>query len=133
LTARLEGQTKNYGQTIIISEFTNSRINDEYFTIELDTIAVKGKSVGVTIFTVFYNPDATVAADWIMARELHELMLAHYRRQEWDKAVELCGQLTGEFDGRLDEYYQIWQERIADMRTHNLPADWDGIFRATSK
>jgi adenylate cyclase len=133
LTARLEGQTKNYGQTIIISEFTNSRINDEFFTIELDEIAVKGKSVGVTIFTVFYNPDATVAADWIMARELHELMLAHYRRQEWDKAVELCQQLTGEFDDRMNEYYGIWQERIAEMRSRDLPKDWDGIFRATSK
>jgi adenylate cyclase len=133
LTARLEGQTKNYGQTIIISEFTNSRINDQYFTIELDEIAVKGKSVGVTIFTVFYNPDATVAADWIMARELHELMLAHYRRQEWDKAVELCQQLTGEFDGRMDQYYQIWQERIAEMRTRELSADWSGIYVATSK
>jgi adenylate cyclase len=133
LTARLEGQTKNYGQTIIISEFTNSRINDEYFTIELDQIAVKGKSVGVTIFTVFYNPDATVAADWITAREHHDLMLSHYRRQEWDKAVELCRGLTGEFDGRMDEYYGIWQERIQDMRSRNLPEDWDGIFRAQSK
>jgi adenylate cyclase len=133
LAARLEGQTKNYGVLIIISEFTESRVREDFFTIELDEIAVKGKSVGVTIYTVFYNPDATVAADWIMARELHELMLAHYRRQEWDKAVELCQQLTGEFDGRLDEYYSIWQERIAEMRIRELPADWDGIFRATSK
>jgi adenylate cyclase len=133
LAARLEGQTKNYGVLIIISEFTESRVREDFFTVELDCLAVKGKSVGVTIFTVFYNPDATVAADWIMARELHELMLAHYRRQEWDKAVELCQQLTGEFDGKMDEFYSIWQERIAEMRTHNLPADWDGIFRATSK
>jgi adenylate cyclase len=133
LAARLEGQTKNYGVLIIISEFTESRVREDFFTIELDEIAVKGKSVGVTIFTVFYNPDATVAADWITAREHHDLMLAHYRRQEWDKTVELCQQLTGEFDGRLDEYYGIWQERIQDMRSRNLPTDWDGIFRAQSK
>jgi adenylate cyclase len=133
LTARLEGQTKNYGQTIIISEFTESRVREAYFTLELDTIAVKGKSVGVTIFTVFYNPDATVAADWIMARELHDRMLAHYRRQEWDKAIELCHQLVGEFDGRMDDYYSIWLERVAEMMARNLPSDWDGIFRATSK
>jgi adenylate cyclase len=133
LTARLEGQTKNYGQTIIISEFTQSRVNDQYFTIELDEIAVKGKSVGVTIYTVFYNPDATVAADWIMARESHDRMLAHYRLQEWDDAIELCHQLNGEFDGRLDEYYDIWIERIAEMRTRNLSADWSGIYVATSK
>jgi adenylate cyclase len=133
LTARLEGQTKNYGQTIIISEFTEKRVNDEYFTLELDEIAVKGKTVGVTIYTVFYNPDATVAADWIMAREYHDLMLAHYRRQEWDKAVEICHELTGEFDGRMDDYYELWIERIAEMRERELPADWSGLYRATSK
>jgi adenylate cyclase len=133
LTARLEGQTKNYGVLIIISEFTQARVGDAYFTIPLDCIAVKGKTVGVNIFTVFYNPDATVAADWISAREHHELMLQYYREQDWDKAVSLCQELTGEFDGKMDDYYTLWQERIAEMRSRDLPKDWDGVFRAQSK
>jgi len=133
LTARLEGQTKNYGVLIIISEFTQARVGDNYFTIPLDCIAVKGKDVGVNIFTVFYNPDVTVAADWIMARDMHEGMLTYYRQQKWDDAIELCKELTGEFDGKMDHYYELWIERIADMRTRNLPADWDGTYRATSK
>jgi adenylate cyclase len=133
LTARLEGQTKNYGVLIIISEFTQARVGDHYFTIPLDCIAVKGKTVGVNIFTVFYNPDATVAADWISAREHHELMLEYYRKQEWDKAITLCQDLIGEFDGKMNEYYALWQERIAEMRTRDLPADWDGTYKATSK
>jgi hypothetical protein len=118
---------------IIISEFTNARVGDNYFTIPLDCIAVKGKTIGVNIFTVFYNPDATVAADWIMARETHEEMLEMYRSQKWDKAVMLCQELTGEFDGKMDDYYTLWIERIAEMRTRDLPADWDGTYRATSK
>jgi adenylate cyclase len=133
LTARLEGQTKNYGVLIIISEYTQARVGDNYFTLPLDCIAVKGKNVGVNIFTVFYNPDATVAADWISAREHHELMLEYYRKQEWDKAIALCQELTGEFDGKMDHYYELWIERIAEMRTRNLATDWDGTYRATSK
>jgi adenylate cyclase len=133
LTARLEGQTKNYGVLIIISEFTEKRVNEAYFTIPLDCIAVKGKSIGVNIFTVFYNPDVTVAADWIMARERHEEMLELYRSQKWDQAIALCQELTGEFDGNMDDYYELWQERIAEMRTRNLPKDWDGTYVATSK
>jgi adenylate cyclase len=133
LTARLEGQTKNYGVLIIISEFTQARVGDHYFTIPLDCIAVKGKTVGVNIFTVFYNPDVTVAADWIMARDMHEGMLTYYRQQKWDDAIELCKELTGEFDGKMDDYYALWQERIAEMRTRDLPKDWDGTYHATSK
>ena len=133
LTARLEGQTKNYGVLIIISEFTQSRVGNNYFTIPLDCIAVKGKTVGVNIFTVFYNPDDTVAAEWHSAREHHELMLQYYREQQWDKAIDMCQELTGEFYGNMDHYYELWIERIAEMRSRNLPADWDGTYRATSK
>ena len=133
LTARLEGQTKNYGVLIIISEFTQARVGDNYFTLPLDCIAVKGKAIGVNIFTVFYNPDVTVAADWIMARDMHDGMLTYYRQQKWDLAIELCQELTGEFDGKMDNYYELWIERIAEMRSRNLPADWDGTYRATSK
>jgi len=118
---------------IIISEFTQARVGNNYFTIPLDCIAVKGKTVGVNIYTVFYNPDATVAADWISAREHHELMLQYYREKNWDKAVTLCQELTGEFDGKMDHYYEIWQERIETMRGLDLPADWDGVYRPTSK
>ena len=133
LTARLESQTKNYGQLIIISEFTEKRVNDAYFTLPLDCIAVKGKTIGVNIFTVFYMPDATVAEAWNSAREHHELMLQYYREQEWDKAINMCQELTGSFDGNMDHYYELWIERIADMRSRDLPADWDGTYRATSK
>jgi adenylate cyclase len=133
LTARLEGQTKNYGVLIIISESTQARVGDAYFTLPLDCIAVKGKTIGVNIFTVFYNPDDTVAADWMMARDMHEGMLTYYRQQKWDDAIELCQELTGKFYGNMDHYYELWIERIAEMRSRNLPADWDGTYRATSK
>jgi adenylate cyclase len=133
LTARLEGQTKNYGVLIIISESTQSRVEDAYFTLPLDCIAVKGKSIGVNIFTVFYNPDDTVAEQWHSAREHHELMLEYYREQNWDKAIELCQELVGEFYGNMDHYYELWIARIAEMRSRDLPTDWDGTYKATSK
>jgi adenylate cyclase len=133
LTARLEGQTKNYGVLIIISEATQSRVGDAYFTLPLDCIAVKGKNIGVNIFTVFYNPDENVAAEWHSAREHHELMLEYYREQNWDKAIAICQELVGEFYGNMDHYYEIWIERIAEMRSRGLPADWDGTYKATSK
>jgi adenylate cyclase len=133
LASRLEGQSKNYGVKIVLGPVTAERLGDDYFTVELDCIAVKGKKEGVTIYTVFANPDAGAMAEYIMAREHHDLMLAHYRKQEWDKAVSLVNELTGEFDGHLDEYYTLWLERIEEMRSAGLASDWDGVYRATSK
>jgi adenylate cyclase len=107
--------------------------NDEYFAVELDCIAVKGKKEGVNIYTVFRNPDAGAMVEWIMARDEHNTMLQAYRLQQWDRAVEMVNALKGEFDGNMDHYYDLWLERIEEMRNAGLPKDWDGEFRATSK
>jgi adenylate cyclase len=133
LASRLEGQSKNYGVLIVLGPITAERLGDEYFTIELDCIAVKGKKEGVTIYTVFYNPNADAMTKWLTAREKHNEMLAAYRQQDWKRAVKLVNELQGEFDGNMDHYYEIWLERIEDMRNANLPKDWNGTYVATSK
>jgi adenylate cyclase len=134
LASRLEGQSKNYGVLMVLGPITAERVGDEYFTIELDCIAVKGKKEGVTIYTVFYNPKTPGEwSDWTAAREMHDLMLQCYREQKWASAIKLVGDLKGSFNGNMDHYYELWLERIEEMRNANLPADWDGVFRATSK
>lgn len=134
LSSRLEGQSKNYGVLIVIGPTTAERLDDEYFTIELDCIAVKGKKDGVNIFTVFYNPNAGAIPEWIIARESHDQMLAAYRMQQWDEAARMVKEeLKGEFDGCMDHYYDLWLERIEEMRNSGLPKDWDGVFRAQTK
>jgi len=134
LSSRLEGQSKNYGVLIVLGPVTAERLGDEYFTLELDCIAVKGKTEGVNIYTVFYNPTTEVdKVKWQVAREHHELMLDCYRQQKWATAEKLVNDLRGEFNGGMDHYYDIWLERIEEMRNANLPADWDGVHRPTSK
>jgi adenylate cyclase len=134
LASRLEGQSKNYGVLIVLGPITAKRVRGEYFTLELDCIAVKGKTEGVNIYTVFYNPTTEVErVKWQIAREHHELMLDCYRQQKWATAEKLVHDLRGEFNGGMDHYYDIWLERIEEMRNANLPADWDGVHRAQSK
>jgi len=133
LASRLEGQSKNYGVLIVLGPTTAERLDGEYFTLELDCIAVKGKKDGVTIHTVFYNPQGDKMAEWLHSKNIHDMMLDYYRKQEWKKAESLVETLKGRFDGHMDHYYDLWIERISEMKAANLAADWDGVFRATSK
>lgn len=133
LASRFEGQSKNYGVFMVIGAITAERLGTEYFALELDTIAVKGKKEGVKIFTAFYNPTAEEADKWAQARQHHNRMLDHYRMQKWDQAIGAVTILKGEFDKQMDHYYDIWLERIEIMRHNNLPSDWDGVYHATSK
>ena len=132
LASRLEGQSKPYGVRIVIGSITNERIKDEYFTLELDCIAVKGKTEGVNIYTVL-ETDANSMAEYMSSREHHDLMLDYYREQKWASALYAIENLKGEFDGKMDQYYDMMIERIGELREANLPTDWDGVYRATSK
>jgi adenylate cyclase len=133
LASRLEGQSKPYGVRIVIGSLTNDMVQDEYFTLELDCIAVKGKKEGVNIFTVLTVPNVGVGPEYMLAREQHLEMLSAYRSQNWTKAIKLVNELKGEFDTQMDHYYDLWLERIEEMKHAKLPKDWDGVFRATSK
>ena len=132
LAARLEGQSKPYGVKIVLGPKTAEQVMDEFFVLELDKIAVKGKRVGVTIYTVLeMYPGAH--GEYEMARSDHEEMLAAYRKREFEHAIFLCDTLTGEFDGQMDGYYEMWKDRCREMKMSKLPSDWDGTYVATSK
>ena len=130
--ARLEGQTKGYGVLCIIGPNTNEQVKDDIFTLELDCIAVKGKTIGLNIYTPL-KTDPNSMAEYLSARELHDLMIDYYREQKWDQALHMIDQLKGEFDSHMDHYYDIMSERIGELRESNLPTDWDGVYRATTK
>jgi adenylate cyclase len=131
--ARLEGQTKSYGVLLIIGPNTNEIVKDRIFTLELDNIAVKGKTVGLRIYAPLLCGDAGAMTEYLLARDTHDEMLAAYRAQKFDTAIEMCRELMGEFDGQMDHSYELWIERCVEMKKVKLPEDWDGIHRATSK
>ena len=125
-TARLESQCKAYGVLLIIGSETVSRTKNEFFYLKLDDLAVKGKSIGLDIYTVLDKsyPNAKKTHD-----EMHDL----YKKQKFKDAIRLCNKLQGEFDSQMDKYYDMWIERCEYMSTQNLPKDWNGVFVATTK
>ena len=107
LASRLEGQSKPYGVKIVLGPKTAAQVEDEYFVLELDKIAVKGKKEGVNIYTVLASTDTGAMAEWLLAKEQHNLMLRHYRAKHWDQAAKLSEELQGEFDSGMDNYYEV--------------------------
>jgi adenylate cyclase len=130
--ARIESKCKEYGCLLLVGGATVDRCKDEFFFLKIDDLAVKGKSVGVGIYTVL-DTDAGAMPEYLMAQETHEEMHKLYRAQEFDQAIGLCQELKSEFDGQMLDYYDMWIERCEFQKTQNLPKDWSGIFIATTK
>jgi len=127
--ARIESKCKEYGMVLLIGEATYEKTKDDFFYLKLDDLAVKGKSIGISIYTVLDD----VKSNWDKFLKIHRNMLKFYRNKQFDKAIELCNILTGEFDKKMDGYYEMWIERCEYMKTQDLPEDWNGVFIATTK
>lgn len=118
LASRLEGQSKPYGVKIILGQRTAELVKDEYPVIELDCIAVKGKNIGVKIYTL----GETV-------KYKHNNYLEAYYRGDWKRARKIAVELSEDSKVTIQDYYKKMIERFDE----GLPAEWDGTYRATSK
>jgi adenylate cyclase len=130
LASRLEGQSKPYGVRIIIGPRTYEHVKENYLCFELDCIAVKGKKEGVKIYTILEHELGVVEKKSIIA--MHHGFLQDYRKQKWDEAILLAESLI-KHNKELKKYYEMMIERIKELRVQDLGAQWDGVYRATSK
>lgn len=133
LASRLEGQTKDYGVKIIIGHETVIGLPDKWLTIELDTIAVKGKSEAVKIYTLssyvgFSKPDSLK-----IAIAQHDKFLDAYRTQRWERAIIIGKSLVTAWNFELKDYYKMMIERCYFLQQNPPGPNWDGVFRATNK
>jgi len=116
LASRLEGQSKPYGVKIVLGPQTADQVKDDYPVCELDCIAVKGKKVGVKIYTIETET------------EEHRLFLESYYMGRWTAAKKLISSCKAA-NPNMEKYYDAMAERLAEGK----PVDWDGTYRATSK
>ena len=122
LAARLEGQTKSYGVKLIVGPKTAELVRDVYQVVELDLIAVKGKTEPARIYTVLDVSDPA-------GELLHKKFLTLYREGNWEPAKKFASDLKKCWQGELSKYYNMMLERMEG----EPPANFDGVYRATTK
>ncbi|MDR3301861.1 MAG: adenylate/guanylate cyclase domain-containing protein [Spirochaetaceae bacterium] len=121
LASRLEGLTKTYRETLLISESLYMLVKGKVPARLLDTVAVKGKTRGIKIFAVRRTLNEAETQGW----KLHnEAMLLFYKKQFAEakqKLEEVLSILPGDFNA----------ENIITRCTAyiaNPPApQWDGV------
>jgi len=128
LASRLEGQSKPYHVKLVIGQRTYELVKDEYLCLELDCLAVKGKSQGVNIYTIVPKTGINRAYS-----KSHCDFIMHYREQNWKALEDYYKTLRNAFGGEMTEYYDMMMERVEEFKKNPLPTVWDGVYRATSK
>ncbi len=122
LASRLEGVNKVYNTGILLSETVAQALAGQLALRQVDTVRVKGKHVGVGIFTPC--SDELLAAQTASA-------LAAYQAGDWQQAQQRWNELIAAYPG--DPVAATFLHRLAAYRTSGWPEQWDGITTLESK
>jgi class 3 adenylate cyclase len=121
LASRLEGLTKKYRQPLLISESLQLKVKDRLPNRLIDTVAVKGKTQGVKIFTAKKNLSEAEAEAWA----LHNQGMAFYYHRDFRGAVD-CFQKV---QRALPKDYpaELMMDRCLDYLQTPPAEDWNGV------
>ncbi len=130
LASRLEGINKQYGTSIIISEYTYEKVRNEFVTRKLDKVAVKGKKKPVEIYELI-GRRGEVGVDAIKWIKLFEKGLQLYFDKDFAEARKyFAGALK--LNGN-DHAARVFIERCDSLIKNPPPPDWDGVFIMKTK
>ena len=131
LSSRIESLSKHYGIPIIISESTRKLVPD-FAALELDAVAVVGKTEAVKIYGILGPPSEARTDAFRQLSEMHNRILAGYRSQQWEEVKRVLDDCT-RLDRRLAKLHRRYRRRIAQFEQEPPGADWDGVYRAQAK
>ena len=127
LTSRLEGLTKIYGESLIISESMYRKAVHRYPCRMVDRVAVKGKSVGMGIYTSRRTLTEREERAW----KLHHAGLIYYYQKRFDQALSYFEKVRELLPG--DTVSEIFIRRCTELTTTPPPEKWDGVVHMTEK
>jgi adenylate cyclase len=131
LASRIEGQTKGYGISIMISDSVR-KAAPQFAAIEIDLLTVKGRREPERVHALLGDEIEAQNPEFRAFVALHDEMLSAYRAQEWDKAAERADACATERP-ELFMLYKLYKERIIAYRENPPPADWGGVWVAKDK
>ena len=133
LASRLEGQCKTYGVGIIIGRKTREEVED-YATLEIDLITVKGKTEPERVFALLGGPAVSQTPSYRALQGCQDEFLRLYRSGAFAEALEMIGacQAAAETAGWRQTYYEMMRGRL-DALIDDSPVDWKGVYVAKDK
>jgi two-component system sensor histidine kinase ChiS len=127
LAARLEGLTKVYGGSIIITEDTLIKLNDpsQYQFRFLDVVKVKGKKEAIYIFEIIDGEPEIIKNLKLNTKDDYNKALQAYKKKEFKNALKLLQSI--EAVNPKDKTIKIYLERCSHYLEKGVPEFWDGV------
>ncbi len=125
--SRLEGLTKLYGSSIIISQDTLIKLNNpsQYNYRFLDIVKVKGKKEAIYIFEIIDGDSEDVRQLKLKTKNRFAEGINLYKSKKFKEALNVFKEVTSM--NQHDTTAVLYISRCKKLIEHGTPDDWDGI------
>lgn len=133
LAARLEGLTKRFGASLLMSEYTLRELPEEtsYHIRFLGKVQVKGKNRAVAVYEIYDGDPEEVVEIKLKTTPHFEQGLCYYFDKEFAEAAVMFKNVLK--DNPTDKTAKLYLERSAHFMVHGAPEGWQGIEAMESK
>ncbi|HXC51115.1 MAG TPA: adenylate/guanylate cyclase domain-containing protein [Candidatus Limnocylindrales bacterium] len=123
LGSRLEGLTKTYGVSLLVSEATRAAAGDAFVARELDVVAVKGKALPVRIYELLGR--AADASRWNDLIARFDAALALFRARRFPEAESAFATVLEKYPE--DGPSRLYISRCRIFAASPPPENWGGV------
>ena len=133
LASRLEGLTKLYGASIIVSSHTLKSLEkaSDFASRFLDRVQVKGKKKWVDIFEIFESDLPELVEVMSKTKKDFEQGIYLYKEKEFIKALEHFRKVLEE--NREDRAARLYVQRCENFAKYGVPDGWEGVTALDEK
>lgn len=132
LASRVEGLTKGYGVAILATQSTRQAAPELAF-LEVDLVRVVGRAEPVPIHALVGDEAVAKSEGFRALAADHAELIAAYRTADPDRAEAALARARTYGAHEVEKLYEIYAERIAELRADPPLAGWDGVFTAKAK
>ncbi|KAI8905955.1 GAF and PAS/PAC sensor-containing adenylate/guanylate cyclase [Gorgonomyces haynaldii] len=130
LASRVEGLTKFYGITIMITEYTLKETNDLFITREIEPVQVMGKKKGVRMFELLGRKGEAIPRDIRESISLYTAGFDFYKKRLFEQASEMFNAAIA-MSG--DGPSKVLLQRSKQYMEQPPDENWDGTYIAEGK
>ncbi|MEC9462809.1 MAG: adenylate/guanylate cyclase domain-containing protein [Pseudomonadota bacterium] len=129
LASRVEGMTKLYEVSVLVTEDVRARTGGLVFA-EVDRVRVVGRKAPVTLHALI-GEEREIAADADLV-SAHAMFISAWQEGDFASARLHLQDLLKRSPNPLSGTHALYRDRLAEL-PETAPADWDGVFTASSK
>lgn len=131
LASRLENINRIYGTQIMVSDSVVNTVKDLFIFRIIDSITVKGQEVHHKIYELVCEKNSAMDPSILQYVQRYDEAFNAYQNQQWQEAITILLELNKERPD--DKAAKLLLERCKRFKRNPPPADWDGVWRYTTK